>query len=169
MRPCWPCSWECDEAWPSSCSSWTECPLLVACRYRRKSTSATTARSGRCCHMSIALPVHGHSSSRCSPLTGHSRASCSPPIVCALFTCQTAVPLTRRKGGQGRTWQLLLHVLVEFVAELVRADQRAGLCVTCDAISRCPSQPYIFCDAYRCTVRKRRSVSRRLRAWKQVD
>lgn len=67
--------------------------------------------------------------------TGRSRASCSPPIAFALSTIDISNLLGRsyRVWFGGHTRQLICPILVVLVAELIRADQGAGLRVACSA------------------------------------
>lgn len=59
----------------------------------------------------------------------------------------------------GHTGQLIRPVLVVLVAELVGADQGAGLRVACSSISNREIPMYLPCASYQCTiVESRRSV-----------
>lgn len=86
--------------------------------------------------------------------TDQSRASCSPPSVCALsFKRGSAIiPDSRHRSVHSRwegvrTRKLVRHVLVVLVAELVGADQGAGLGVTCAVVSL-QEPPTIACACF---------------------
>lgn len=164
-RLSWPCSSGCGEALPSYGLLWQWDPPLGVCRRRKRSMRARRARSGRCARPKVVsrLPLFPVPSERgeTHEHTGQSRASCNPPIVFALTAIVISDVLGRscRVSFGGHTRQLIRPVLVVLVAELVGANESAGLRVACSSISTHKIPTCLPCASYRYTiVESRRSV-----------